>query len=186
MNYFQINLNKLEDKSVLVRRARRERLRLALLVITLVGLTAWYVTFTARLGEKRREFEGVIDNLTVQLTSLQQAEQFISEADVADLHQLTQERIFWTEKLEILAEVVDTTIALTGFVYDDAKLVLRGITRVDKRSNSFPQISLFIDTLKQREEFTRDFPRIEFSSSDRITAKGQDIMSFEVVCFRQK
>ncbi len=184
MNCFQINLNKLEDKSVALRRQRRERLQCAGLALILAGMAVWYIFFAVQLQGKKREFAGVIDDLTNQLAALQQADRYISEADVSDLHALTEERIFWTEKVEIIAEVVDTAIAITGLIYDDSRLVIRGITRVDQRSNSFPQISLFIDTLKTKAAFTRDFPRIEFSSSDRMTTKGQNIMSFEVLCYR--
>jgi Tfp pilus assembly protein PilN len=185
MTYFRINLNQLEDTSAVLRRKRLRTAGFVALAALFVAVAVPSVLVNLRLHEKKSEFSATVDDLESQISALEDKESYIGEEDVLDLYALTQERIFWTEKLEALAVVVDTTIALTGIAYSSDKLTLTGITRLADTGSRFTAISAFIDILKSQPTFANDFTRIEFQSSDRMTFMNRDIMQFEVVCFRE-
>ncbi len=185
MNYFRINLNQLEDKSAVQKRKRREAAAFVLPAATFFMLAASMLFLTMKTYAKKQHFAGTAEQLNAQIRELEQGEQFVGEGDVSDLYDATQERIFWTEKLEILADVVDTTVALTELTYANGKFYIRGIAPASKETSRFGAIAGFIDRLKKRDGFSGDFSRIDFSSSDRVEYMGKQIMNFEVICSRE-
>lgn len=185
MTYFRVNLNQLEDTSAVLRRQRLQAAGFVALAVLFVAVAAPAVLINVRLGAKNVEFTSAIEDLEEQIRTLEDNESYIGEQDVLDLYELTQERIFWTEKLEALAVVVDTTVALTALTFSSDKLTLTGITKVVDNTSRFSAISAFIDALKLQPTFANDFTRIEFQSSDRTRFMDRDIMQFEVVCYRE-
>jgi Tfp pilus assembly protein PilN len=184
MNFFQINLNKLEDKSKLVKLYRLQGVSLLVIALVAVLLACSYGFTYKKLHAKNTLFSERILNLRSQIEELEQGENYIDEETIVDLYDLTSNRIFWTEKFENLADIVGKDIRLTSIQYSKDKLYLRGITKVKNESSSFPTISKFIDRLKTTEVFTNDFDQIRFSSSEREPFMNREIIKFEVVCLR--
>lgn len=184
MNYFRINLNKLEDKSEKLKKLRLEGLGLILIMILFISVT--YSTYRqfATLKGKKKSFLATQFELQDEIKSLEKDESYISEDNVQELYDLTSTRIFWTEKLEALSHIVDTSISITYVNFYHDKLYIRGITRALDKRNQFQTISTFIDSLKASPVFAEDFPRIEFSQSERIDFMNRNIISFEVVCLQ--
>ena len=182
MKLFRINLNKLEDNSKVLLRQRNIGLGFLLLTTLFVGITVLSFMRYSQLRSKSKQFGATIVSLVDQIDELEQGENYISESQVLDLYELTSKRIFWSEKLEATANLVDTAIAITGLSYQRDKLYLRGITRAPDEGNRFATISAFIDSLKVSPSFSGDFNTIEFSSSERTEYMNKNIITFEVLC----
>ncbi len=183
---FKINLNKLEDKSAVQRTMARQGYALLLLCALFIALSVLSVGRFRTLVAKRQGFTTTALELKQQIKSLQQGEEYIGEEQVLDLYDLTNERIFWSEKLEALADIVDTSIAITAMQFQREKLYIKGITAVKSDENRFRTISSFIDSLKAAPVFAGDFGTIEFSSSDRMEYMNKNIVSFEIICLRNQ
>lgn len=183
MNYFRINLNKLEDPA----RKRREELRLlarfGALNLCLLVLLVTALVWTIQMSGKLTEFEKLKADLKVQIRKLEANKNYISEQDVRSLKKLDNQRIFWTQKLEALAALSGSNIVLTSLRLQGGNLYLEGVARVKKNENNFNVVSGFIERIKELEYFTRDFKRIEFKSSTRIDFMDQPVLTFEITCY---
>jgi len=182
MNFFQINLNKLEDKSKQIKRYRFQGIGLIVTALFFLLLLGVYATDYTELRSKKELFTTRIDSLETQIQELEQGENYIDEETILDLYNLTSNRIFWTEKFEVLADITGEDIRLTSIQYVRGRLYLRGVTKVRNESSSFPTISAFIDRLKETEVFVQDFDEIRFSSSERESFMNREIIKFEVLC----
>ncbi len=184
MNYFRINLNRLEDRSKLIKTYRAQALSILLILALFLAITGSYVSTYMKITAKNRVFSERVNELTEQIEELERVDNFISEDVIQDLYDLTSTRIFWTEKFELLADLSDKKIKLTSIQFVKGKLYLRGLTKVKKDSNGFSVISAFINSLKASPVFSEDFSEIRFSSSERETFITRDIIKFEVLCLR--
>lgn len=184
MNYFRINLNKLEDKSEKLKKLRLQGISLIILSLLFIAITYGNFKQYSMLKQKSKTFEATYYALGDSINSLEKDKNYISENEVMELYDLTNTRIFWTEKLEALAHIVDTSISITYVNFYRDKLYLRGITIAHDKGNRFETISGFIDSLKASPVFGDDFPRIEFSSSERVDYMNRNIINFEVVCLQ--
>lgn len=181
MNYFRINLNKLEDKELALQLQKKELYRYAALTALIVLLFAIALVINGKLASKVNSFDRAITDLNRQIDSLQQKENFVSEEEVYALDRLNSSRVFWTKKLETLAAITGNAIALTEIKYERSTLLIRGVARVSRSNNNFEVISSFIDRLKAEPAFSRDFKTIDFRSSERIDFMEQDLLNFEIV-----
>lgn len=182
---FKINLNKLEDKSEVIRKLNKQGYSLVLISLLFIIITIFSGFRYNSLAQKRKNFEKTVESLKTEIKQLEQGEQYIGEDQVMDLYDLTNQRIFWSEKLEALADIVDTAIAITSINFQKDKLYLKGITAVSQEESKFGTISAFIDSLKASPVFNADFDKIEFSSSDRIKYMNKNIINFEILCLRK-
>lgn len=181
MNYFRINLNKLEDKELALQLKKSELYRYAALTAVILLLFIAALSINGRLSSKVKSFDTIITNLNRQIDSLQQKENFVSEEEVYSLDRLNSSRVFWTRKLETLAVLTGNSIALTEIKYERSTLLIRGVAKVSRTNNNFEVISGFIDRLKAEPSFSRDFRTIDFRSSERIDFMEQDLLNFEIV-----
>jgi len=181
MNYFRINLNKLEDRELAVRRARAEALLYAVLTAAVFVLLSAALFVNARLAGKEREFRRAISDLNGKISALRRDGNFVSEQEVFALDRLNSARVFWTRKLESLANGTGDRIALTELRYERGVFTVRGVAKVSRATNNFEVVSDFIGRLKAEESFSRDFSRIDFRSSSRVDFMDQDLLNFEIV-----
>jgi Tfp pilus assembly protein PilN len=181
MNYFRINLNKLEDKELALQHKKRELLKYAVLTGLVLLLFAVALTINGKLASKVNSFNRTISSLNKQIDSLQQNENFVSEEEVYSLDRLNSSRVFWTKKLETLAEITGNSIALTEIKYERTVLLIRGVARVSRANNNFEVISGFIERLKAEPSFFKDFKAIDFRSSSRVDFLEQNLLNFEIV-----
>lgn len=182
MKFFQINLNKLEDRGEIEYRQRRERAVFACIQIILLLLLSGSLFIHFKLEKKIRVLKNVSSELRDQIRNLEQSKNYIGEADVRSLKQLEGKRVFWADKLEDLAKLVGDQISITGIHYFRGKLFISGIAKASPTANHFNLISDFVERLKASRPFSRDFKRIEFGSSQRVNFLDQDILVFELIC----
>jgi Tfp pilus assembly protein PilN len=188
MSFFRINLNRLEDPTLALRKQRRETWGLLVLaggLLTLVVLTSQYL---GGLRGKIQRLESVRSDLFHQIDALERDSNYVSEDDVRSLHDLDRQRTFWTRKLVSLAELLGEKIVLTRVDYDGSRLTLDGLIdagTADHRGtsgNQFSKVSAFVDSLQASPEFSRDFRKVEFLSSRRLDFQDQDLLNFAVLC----
>jgi outer membrane murein-binding lipoprotein Lpp len=181
MNYFRINLNKLEDKELALRKKRAEMGLYLGLAFLILGLLLAALTINARLSAKENEFKHTVMDLNAQIQALQKDENFVSEKEVFALDRLNSARVFWTRKVEALAALTGNKIALTEIKYERSILSMKGVARVSRTNNNFDLVSDFIERIKAEPAFSRDFRKIDFRSSSRVDFMDQDLLNFEII-----
>ncbi len=182
MSFFRIDLNKLEDPSVALRKERRENYVFLCLAALFAALVVWSSRSTSDLGRKLKELRGLRADLQSQLDAVQRDSQYVSEDDVRSLFDLERKRVLWTRKLVSLPELVGQKIVLTDVRYDHGQLTVQGLAEAPPAGNRFELVSAFIDRLKASTDFGRDFAKVEFLSSHRLDYQGQNLLSFQVLC----
>lgn len=183
MSFFRIDLNRLEDPSLALRRERRENYAFLALAALFALLVAWSAQSGSRLGRKLGELRALRADLQSQLDAVRRDSQYVSEDDVRSLFELERKRVLWTRKLNALPELVGEKIVLTDVRYERGKLLVEGLAEAPAGGNNrFELVSAFIDRLKGSPDFGRDFAKVEFQSSRRLDFQGQNLLSFEVLC----
>ena len=182
MSFFRIDLNKLEDPTLALRKERRENYLFLGLAALFALLVAWAARSSTQLGHKVRELRGLRSGLQSQLDAVRRDSQYVSEDDVRSLFDLERRRVLWTRKLYGLPELVGEKIVLTGIRFDHGKLTVQGLAEASGSGNRFELVSAFIDRLKGSPDIGRDFAKVEFQSSHRLDFQGQNLLGFSVVC----
>jgi Tfp pilus assembly protein PilN len=182
MSFFRIDLNRLEDPSLALRKERRENYVFYVLAGLFAALVAWASVSTRDLGRKLRELRALRADLQGQLDAVQKDSQYVSEDDVRSLFELERRRVLWTRKLDDLPELVGDKIVLTEVRYERGQLTVQGLAEAPPAGNRFELVSAFIDRLKASPDFGRDFAKVEFQSSHRLEFQGQNLLSFAVLC----
>lgn len=182
MSFFRIDLNKLEDPTLALRKERRENWVFVILAVLFAGLAGWAARSASDLGGKVRELSGLRDDLESQLEALQRDSQYVSEEDVRALFDLERRRVLWTRKLAALPELLGEKIVLVDVRYSRGRLTVEGIAEAPAGGNRFDLVSGFIDRLKAAPDFRRDFRKVEFLSSRRLEFQGQNLLAFSVLC----
>jgi hypothetical protein len=186
MSFFRINLNRLEDPTIALRKERRESYAFPVLA-ALFALAAVVAGRQAgALDGKLKELRDLKANLISRIEALERDSDYVSEEDVRALHDIDRGRIFWTRKLVSLAELTGDKIVFTRIGYANGRLELTGMAQAGTAAaaggNRFEVVSAFIDRLQASREFTRDFRKVEFVNSKRVDFQDQALLSFEVVC----
>jgi hypothetical protein len=187
MSFFRINLNRLEDPTVALRKERRESYAFPVLA-ALFALAAVVAGRQAgALDGKLKELRTLKTDLITRIEALERDSDYVSEEDVRALHDIDRGRIFWTRKLVSLAELTGDKIVFTRIGYAGGRLELTGVAQAGSAAaaaggNRFELVSAFIDRLQASQEFARDFRKVEFVNSKRVDFQDQALLSFEVVC----
>lgn len=182
MSFFRIDLNRLEDPSLALRKERRESYLFMILAALFAGLVVWAASSASSQGGKVRELRGLRDDLQSQLEAVRRDSQYVSEEDVRALFELERRRVLWTRKLTALPELLGEKIVLVDVRYARGKLTVEGIAEAQATGNRFELVSGFIDRLKAAPDFSRDFGKVEFQSSRRLEFQGQNLLAFSVLC----
>jgi hypothetical protein len=182
MSFFRIDLNKLEDPSLALRKERRETYVLLAVAALFAALVAGAGQSVGRLGGKVEGLRALRGDLEARLEALQRDSQYVSEEDVRALHDLERRRVLWTRKLGALPELVGEKIVLTKVLYQRGELIVEGVAEAPPGGNRFELVSAFIDRLHGSSEFSRDFRKVEFRSSRRLDFQAQNLLVFEVIC----
>lgn len=182
MSFFRIDLNKLEDPSVALRKERRESYLFIALALLFAALVAWASRSAGKLGHKVRELRGLKAGLQSQLDAMRRDSQYVSEEDVRSLFELERRRVLWTRKLNAMPFLAGEKIVLTNLNYQRGRLTVEALAEAPAGGNRFELISSFIDSLKAAPEFGRDFGKVEFQSSKRVDFQGQGLLAFTVLC----
>lgn len=181
---FTINLNKGEGE-VVVRMRRQERrsylvLSLFALVFIILGGLTW--AQNGAMNDVIHQRQEKLDRIRFELDSLKREATKVSKDDVMALARLENERFLWARRLEKLAEIMPSRMAVTAIEYQNRVFTLRALAQVDSSQKEFEIISKFIELLKTTPEFRQGLFEIRFDQSVRKVMQDQDVLIFSVEC----
>ena len=181
-NYIIINLNKAESAET--RQARiKERFRWSVfifLVSALVGVNAvvWFVSMGYNDIIYKKETE--ISRLKDEIDKLQSQGKNLSKEDILSFADLEQERFLWAQNLEKMGALTPNDIAITGLRFKRQKLVIKGIALTFEDRKDFEIIDEYVQTLRNNNEFSKNFSKIKYVGHSKVSVRGQEIVRFEI------
>ncbi len=174
VNRFQLEEIKLE---------RTRWIIFSIISTILVGLSVWFLILNLSSNTLISSREIIIDEINTEINELKKEGQInLSKKDIESLYTLENERIFWTNKLQTLADITPINMAITELEFNKKKFSISAVTRLGDDSKEFDVIEYFIELLKKNEYFSKDFTSVKFSSSERINSRGTEIFTFKVDC----
>ena len=149
----------------------------------LVGLSIWFFILNLSSNSLINARGVIISEINTEINQLKKEGQInLSKKDIESLYKLENERIFWTNKLQTLADITPINMAITALEFNKKKFSIAAVTRLGDDSKEFDVIESFIELLKENEHFSKDFTSIKFSNSERINSRGAEIFTFKVDC----
>ena len=181
-NYIIINLNKAESAET--RQARiKERFRWSVfifLVSALVGVNAvvWFVSMGYNDIIYKKETE--ISRLKDEIDKLQSQGKNLSKEDILSFADLEQGRFLWAQNLEKMGALTPNDITITGLRFKRQKLVIKGIALTFEDRKDFEIIDEYVQTLRNNNEFSKNFSKIKYVGHSKVSVRGQEIVRFEI------
>lgn len=181
---FTINLNKGEGANIIKARKQERRNYFVLALFILVFLVLGALTFAQNeaMNDVIRSRENKLARIKFELDSLKREGTNVSKQDVLSLASLENERFLWAKRLEKLAEIFPSGMAITGLEYENRIFRITAMAQVHEEQKEFDIISKFIELLKTTPEFKQGFYEIRFDQSIRKTIEEQDVLIFSVEC----
>ena len=181
-NYIIINLNKAESAET--RQARlKERFRWGtffILVAMLFGVNAMVWSISLGYDDIIRKKETEISRLKDEIDKLQSEGKNLSKEDILSFADLEQERFLWAQNLEKMGSLTPNDIAITGLRYKRQKLVIKGIALTFEDRKDFEIIDEYVQTLRNNNEFSKNFSKIKYVGHSKVNVRGQEIVRFEI------
>ena len=181
-NYIIINLNKAESAET--RQARlKERFRWGtffILVAMLVGVNGMVWSISLGYDDIIRKKETEITRLKDEIDKLQSEGKNLSKEDILSFADLEQERFLWAQNLEKMGSLTPNDIAITGLRYKRQKLVIKGIALTFEDRKDFEIIDEYVQTLRNNNEFSKNFSKIKYVGHSKVNVRGQEIVRFEI------
>jgi len=183
---YKINLNKASNRLDQYEQRQKKR-RVAAMVfffVVLIGITAVSVVFSQQTRIKIKSLESKLAGIDQEIEQLSASSQYLSPDDIFALSQLATTRMTWTEKLNVLGQILPRDIAITELYYDYQinSLRIKGISRVKPEMRDLDLVVSIVNLIKNNTDFAKDFVDIKFSSSTRIKHQEQEIIEFEIDC----
>ncbi len=158
------------------------------IVIVLFVLSFSLVTmghhYQARFKRLTKELQDKTPSKNEAVRLRAEIKRFESKKKVID--QLAKGRFFWAEKLNLISDLIPMGIWLSDLSFDEAKE--GGLLRLDGMAVSYKDreiinlVTLFMENLKQNEDFYEDFKTIELGPIRRIKSENVDVMQFSIIC----
>ena len=149
----------------------------------MVGLSVWFLILNSSSNSLISSREAIIDEIKTEINELKKEGQInLAKKNIESLYKLENERVFWVNKLQTLADITPINMAITELEFSKKKFSISAVTRLGDDSKEFDVIEYFIELLKENEYFSKDFTSIKFSSSERINSRGNEIFTFKVDC----
>jgi cell division protein FtsB len=184
--YYSINLNKASNRLDQFEQAQRRRKTITVVVLFVllavaigaVGYKTYLVNQT--IDKYRAELQSIED----RIMQLEASSDYLSPEDLFALASITRDRMIWSEKLEILGNILPKDVAFTELVYDRDlnAFMIKGISKVKAGMKDLDLVVAIINVVRAQEDFSRDFSEIKFQSSQRIKHRNQEMVRFEIAC----
>ena len=174
VNRFQLEEIKLE---------RTRWIIFSIISMIMVGLSIWFFILNSSSNSLISSRGVIINEINTEINELKKDGQInLAKKNIESLYKLENERIFWVNKLQTLADITPINMAITELEFNKKKFSISAVTRLGDDSKEFDVIEYFIELLKKNEYFSKDFTSIKFSSSERINSRGAEIFTFKVDC----
>ncbi|NLI14725.1 MAG: hypothetical protein GX409_00405 [candidate division Zixibacteria bacterium] len=184
--YYKINLNKASNRMDQFAVKQQRRVVMAIGTYFLViALIAGFVIYKAVQNQRMiKSLKSTLAQIDSEIERLQASSEFLSPQDIYALAELANNRLTWTEKLDVLGRILPKEVTLTGLDYDYQvnSLTIKGITKVSMRMKDLDVINSIIDIIKADPNFSSGFVDIKFGGSNRVKRQNQELISFEIYC----
>ena len=183
--FISINLNQTVNRFQLeeIKLERTRWIIFSIISMIMVGLSIWFFILNSSSNSLISSRGVIINEINTEINELKKDGQInLAKKNIESLYKLENERIFWVNKLQTLADITPINMAITELEFNKKKFSISAVTRLGDDSKEFDVIEYFIELLKKNEYFSKDFTSIKFSSSERINSRGAEIFTFKVDC----
>jgi Tfp pilus assembly protein PilN len=109
----------------------------------------------------------------------------ILKAKMTVLDQLTNRKFLWAEKLNQLSDLVLPGIWFTRVYTDsESRLIIEGSV-ISKSEEAMASVGKFMKSVKDDQEFFRDFRNIKLESVQRKSKEERDVVDFKISLYFQ-
>ena len=183
LHYFQINLNKRDERTKIQERKRRTYIiNVLLIIVVIIAIFGYHVYQTYLLDKMIEQRKKTISQLTDQIAALEQQADFVGKDDVLALQELVDERIMWSKKFATLSEITPENMTITNVFYYNKRLRIEGLSKIIPGEREFDRVVNFMDRIKSNPEFNNDIVEVMFEESNRTQVRQQNLLSFAIAC----
>jgi len=186
--YIVINLNQGESAESRIERIR-ERVRWGIFgtfIVLLIAANSQVLMVSRGYDKVIDQKKNEIKRIKQEIKDLRAKGKNLSKEDIMSLAKLEQDRFLWARNMELLGEMTPEDMAITGMKFKHNKLMVSGIANVYKDRKDFEIIDNYVNTLRNNKEFSENFNPIKFQGHSRSSARGQEVMNFDVVATAKK
>lgn len=184
--YYSINLNKASNRFDQFEQAQKRRRAITIGVFfaflaVIIGIIGYKAYLTQRTING---YEADLNTIEEKIAMLEASSDYLSPEDLFTLANITRERMIWSEKLQILGNILPKDVAITeiSFDRDINAFMIKGISKVKVGKKDLDLVVAIINVVKSQENFSRDFLNIKFQSSRRVKYQNQEMVRFEIAC----
>jgi len=181
--YIIINLNQTVSRfqQEEIKLERQRWIVFGSIIIFFVGISIWFGIINYRTNSLLKERENTIANINEEINTLKKEGQInLAKKDIESLYKLEKERIFWTNKLQVLADITPINMAITELEFGKKKFTISAVTRLGDDLKEFDVVENFIDLLEENGDFSQDFTSIRFVNSERVRSRGNESFIFRI------
>lgn len=183
LHYFQINLNKYDERTRELEKKRREFIsRVVIFSLIFAALFGGIVYFTFELEKEIRARQDKLQGIRAEIEALEQKETFVSRDDVLQLQDLEHKRILWAQKLSKLSRLVPQNMVLNNVYFRDDRMQIQGLSKIIDQEREFDRVVLFMDRIKSDPEFKAELENVRFVESSRVKIRNENLLNFTIAC----
>jgi len=170
--YFGINLNKFGDERLKALKEKRTYfntvIAFILIVIAISGFTYYNnLNLEKKIQTRKEQLADIKEQISSYDNIVSSTSSENLEKDMEQFAQAYNRRIFWTKKLQALAEITSDSLAISQFSYKNGNWDLVGLIKAKKHEVPQDIINKYRTSLIEREEFN-DFRSVEFVNRDLV------------------
>ena len=122
----------------------------------MVGLSVWFLILNSSSNSLISSREAIINEIKTEINELKKEGQInLAKKNIESLYKLENERVFWVNKLQTLADITPINMAITELEFSKKKFSISAVTRLGDDSKEFDVIEYFIELLKKTNIFQK-------------------------------
>jgi len=182
MKFISINLNQTISKALLAEKKQERNywIIFGILNAVLIGIFINGLIINSSFNGLKLKRISRINEIKVETIALKKEGIDISKKDIESLNKIESGRRFWTNKFTALTEITPENMAITKIKFINNRLVISAISELVPEEKEFKVINSFLKAINAQDEFTQDFTKVKFLSSERDVNRGQEILTFKV------
>ena len=183
MKLIKINLNQTVSKAQLdhLNEEKKRWVIFGTMCSLFIAYLIWFGFINYRMNYIIDNRQETIKNIIKDTEELKKSGKInLSKIDIKTLNKFESKRMFWAPKLIALSEITPDDMAITGLDFENKKLQISAISKMDQGEKDFDVVEDFMNRIDKNEEFNKDFKGIKFDSMEKSRAKGQEVLSFTI------
>ncbi len=188
LHYFQINLNKYDERTHELEKKRRAFIsKVIFFFFIFTAFCSFLIYQTMELDQKIEDRHKKLIQVEKEIAALEQKEDFISRKDVFALQEIEEKRLLWAKKFARLAVLIPNNMAITNTDFRQDRLRIQGLSKIIDEEREFDRVVEFMNRIKSDPEFTRDIEDVRFEESNRVTINKENLLNYIIAChFRNR